>query len=190
MAARSFEVYYRIRWESGNGKVNGYLLRCVAQIICPKIDSFSECGESFAPKRKGDEATTEPEPKSADNGNERKATHRDDENETTPALVDVSSEVEIKTNKIADSWMMGVKNLKLTLYNHSNMTIQSAKVEVLYYSEQNNLLEKKVLSYTNIPPKKSQTVAAPDQRLAEQRGLWERRMDRFERYANSMDDEQ
>lgn len=118
-------------------------------------------------KRKGDESAAQSEPKSSGNDNERKATHRDDEDETIPALVDVSNEVELKTNKIADSWMMGVKNLKLTLYNRSNITIQSAKVEVLYYSEQNNLLEKKVLSYANIPPKKSQTIGAPDQRLAD-----------------------
>jgi hypothetical protein len=82
-------------------------------------------------------------------------------------MTDVSKEVEIKTNKIADSWMMGVKGLKLTLYNSSSLTISSARVEVLYYSDNNDLLEKKILSYSNIPPKKSQTVAAPDQRLAD-----------------------
>jgi P pilus assembly chaperone PapD len=63
--------------------------------------------------------------------------------------------------------MMGVKNLKLTLSNRSNLTINSAKVEVLYYSEQNNLLDKKILSFSNIPPGKSQTLPAPDQRLAD-----------------------
>jgi hypothetical protein len=53
------------------------------------------------------------------------------------------------------------------LVNRSNLTISSAKVEVLYYSEQDNLLEKKILSFSAIPPGKSQTVAAPDQRLAD-----------------------
>jgi hypothetical protein len=38
---------------------------------------------------------------------------------------------------------------------------------VLYYSEQNTLLDKKILSFSNIPPGKSQTVPAPDQRLAD-----------------------
>ncbi len=40
-------------------------------------------------------------------------------------------------------------------------------MEVLYYSEQNNLLEKKILLFSNIAPNKSQTVPAPDQRLAD-----------------------
>ena len=63
--------------------------------------------------------------------------------------------------------MMGVKNLKLTLVNKSNLMVSTAKVEVLYYSEQNTLLDKKILSFSNIPSGKSQTVAAPDQRLAD-----------------------
>jgi hypothetical protein len=99
--------------------------------------------------------------------NERKATRRGEEFETPPVMTDVSDQVTIKTNKIADSWMIGVKNLKLTLYNQSDLTITTAKIEVLYYSEQNNLLDKKTLSFSNIPPKKSQTVAAPDMRLAD-----------------------
>ena len=63
--------------------------------------------------------------------------------------------------------MMGVKNLKLTLVNQSNLTITAAKIEVLYLSEQNTVLEKKILSYANIAPNKSQTVPAPDHRLAD-----------------------
>lgn len=119
-------------------------------------------------KRKADEPSSETGNGATENTtNGRKATHRNEENEGSPVLVDVSSEIEIKTNKIADSWMMGVKGLKLTLHNRSNLTINAAKLEVLYYSEQNNLLEKKILSYSNIPPKKSQTMAAPDQRLAD-----------------------
>jgi hypothetical protein len=38
---------------------------------------------------------------------------------------------------------------------------------VIYLSEQNTVLEKKILSYANISPNKSQTVSAPDQRLAD-----------------------
>ena len=101
------------------------------------------------------------------NPGERTASRRNEDKEMAPVVTDVSDQVEIKTNKIADSWMMGVKNLKLTLVNRSNLTISAAKLEVLYYSEQDNLLDKKILSFSNIPPGKSQTVAAPDQRMAD-----------------------
>jgi hypothetical protein len=119
-------------------------------------------------KRNPDEAMENSQSKPAENKNvERTATRRNDNAEANVVVTDVSDQVEIKTNKIADSWMMGVKNLKLTLSNRSKLTINSAKVEVLYYSEQNNLLDKKILSFSNIPPGKSQTVPAPDQRLAD-----------------------
>jgi hypothetical protein len=99
-------------------------------------------------------------------GNERKATRREEETATT-SVSDVSDQIELKTNKLADSWMMGVKNVKLTLHNKSNLTINAAKVEVSYYSDQNNLLGKNTIAYANIPPKKSQTLSIPDNRLAD-----------------------
>jgi hypothetical protein len=40
-------------------------------------------------------------------------------------------------------------------------------VEVSYFSEQNDLLQKKTLSFSNIAPQKSQTLSAPDHRLAD-----------------------
>ena len=63
--------------------------------------------------------------------------------------------------------MLGVKNLKLTLFNRSTLTVNSAKVEVQYFSDNNELLETKTFSFSNILPKKSQTLAVPDQRLAD-----------------------
>jgi hypothetical protein len=118
--------------------------------------------------KKTDEAGVQSEPGTTQStSGERSATHRNEEKEMATSITDVSDQVEIKTNKIADSWMMGVKNLKLTLVNRSNLTVSSAKVDILYYSEQNNLLEKKTISFANIAPGKSQTVAAPDQRLAD-----------------------
>ena len=119
-------------------------------------------------KKKTTGEGTEAEPKSTENStNERKATRRENETETNDALTDISKEVEIKTNKLADSWMLGVKNLKLTLFNRSTLTVNSAKVEVQYFSDNNELLETKTFSFSNIPPKKSQTLAVPDQRLAD-----------------------
>jgi hypothetical protein len=63
--------------------------------------------------------------------------------------------------------MMGVQGLKITLYNRSTTTVNKAIVEVLYYSEQNSLLEKKTIQFSNIASKKSQTIAATDHRLAD-----------------------
>jgi hypothetical protein len=117
--------------------------------------------------KKKNEAGTGEETKATENtGNERKATRRA-EDDVTPSVTDISDQVEIKTNKISDSWMMGVKNVKLTLYNRSNLTLNMAKAEVLYYSDQNTLLEKKIISFANIPPNKSQSLSIPDNRLAD-----------------------
>jgi hypothetical protein len=140
----------------------------VAETPAEKKKTLKERVSELFKKRNPDEAMENSQSKPAENKNgERTATRRNDNAEANVVVTDVSDQVEIKTNKIADSWMMGVKNLKLTLSNRSKLTINSAKVEVLYYSEQNNLLDKKILSFSNIPPGKSQTVPAPDQRLAD-----------------------
>lgn len=118
-------------------------------------------------RRKNGEPSSETATPADKNESERKSTHRGEENVDPPVMVDVSSEVEVKTNKIADSWMLGVKGLKLTLYNRSNLTINTAKVEILYFSDQDILLDRKTLSYSNIAPKKSQAVSAPDHRMAD-----------------------
>jgi hypothetical protein len=116
--------------------------------------------------KKNKKEETPQETRSADNSNnERNSTRRSEE--SAPAIVDLSDEVDIRMNKGDDDWMMGVQGLKLTLYNRSTATLKNASVEVLYYSEQNNLLQKKVIHFSNIPSGKSQTVAAPDHRLAD-----------------------
>lgn len=66
-----------------------------------------------------------------------------------------------------DNWMMGIKGLTLTLRNRSNEWIRNAEVEISYYTERNTLLEKKRISFANIPSGKTQTVAAPDHKLAD-----------------------
>ena len=66
-----------------------------------------------------------------------------------------------------DNWMMGVRNLKITLRNRSNVTIQTASVAVNYYDENNQLLEKKLVYFSNVAPKARATVAAPDHKWAD-----------------------
>lgn len=122
-------------------------------------------GGLFKKNKKEEAATEEPQP--ADNSNnERKATRREESSAQT-LTVDLAGEVDIKINKSSDDWMMGVQGLKLTLYNRSTATLKTAAVEVLYYSEQDDLLDKKTVYFSNIASKKSQTVAAPDHRMAD-----------------------
>jgi hypothetical protein len=95
----------------------------------------------------------------------RSASRRDEEQGTTS--VDLSDQVQVRSNQSPADWMMGVQGLKLTLYNKSAAQLKNATVEVSYFSEQNDLLQKKTLSFSNIAPQKSQTVSAPDHRLAD-----------------------
>jgi hypothetical protein len=60
-----------------------------------------------------------------------------------------------------------VTGLKITLHNRSNTAIQTAIVTILYYDENNRVLEKKKLSFNNIAPKGKQTLPAPDHKFAD-----------------------
>lgn len=138
----------------------------VAEVPKEKKKTLKQILGGLFKKNKKDE-TTQAEPKPAgNNNNERKATRRD-EPAAESSAANLAGQVDIKINKNSDDWMMGVQGLKLTLYNRSTTTINKAVVEVLYYSEQNSLLEKKTIQFSNIASKKAQTVAAPDHRLAD-----------------------
>ena len=111
------------------------------------------------------------EPRPANN---RQATHRgDDGSETSsPAptqetnTTSIADQVDISSNA-PDSWMIGVTGLKVTLRNRSNAQLQSASVDVLYYDQNNKLLEKKTLYFNGVQPKGRQTQAAPDHKWAD-----------------------
>ncbi len=118
-------------------------------------------------KKHQKEETAQAEPKSSGNSNNERTATRRDESPVETATVDLTDQVDIKLNKNTEDWMMGVQGLKLTLYNRSAATLKTAAVEVRYYSEENNLLEKKTVYFSNIASKKSQTMAAPDHRLAD-----------------------
>jgi hypothetical protein len=82
-------------------------------------------------------------------------------------VISIANQVNVTANASSGNWMMGVRGLKLTLQNKSNETLKTAIVEVRYYNEQKELIEKKQVQFSNILPKKSQTVMAPDHRLAD-----------------------
>lgn len=87
--------------------------------------------------------------------------------EQAPSNVNIAHFISVSSNAPGENWMMGVTGLKLTLHNKSNETLKTAAVEVRYYNEDKDLLEKKVVYFNNVSPKASQTVPAPDHRLAE-----------------------
>ncbi|HWI94332.1 MAG TPA: hypothetical protein VNT20_23830 [Flavisolibacter sp.] len=107
--------------------------------------------------------------------NNRQATKRDADdnspnNTTTPPneanTANLAEQIDLTSNA-PDSWMMGVKNLKITLRNRSHVTIQTASVLVSYYNENNDLLEKKLVYFNNVAPKSKAVASAPDSKFAD-----------------------
>jgi hypothetical protein len=109
------------------------------------------------------ESTIE-QPKTESTTGERVAKKRTDE---VAPVTNLANKVSITANTSSGNWMMGVQNLKLTLLNKSDEILKTAIVEVRYYNEDKELLEKKVVEFSNVSPKKSQTIAAPNHRLAD-----------------------
>ncbi|MGZ3939186.1 MAG: FxLYD domain-containing protein [Flavisolibacter sp.] len=128
----------------------------------------------FAKKEKKEEpkpeAPVSEDPKPATN---RQAARRDEPakaddntNHSEVSSASLMEQVDLTSNA-PDNWMLGVKNLKITLRNRSNVTIQSASVTVSYYDENNQLLEKKLIYFSNVAPKGRATLAAPDSKFAD-----------------------
>jgi hypothetical protein len=129
----------------------------------------------FTKKEKKDESNNEApvmeDPKPATN---RQATRREAEEKPTNEnassneinTVNLMEQVELYSNA-PSSWMMGVKNLKITLKNRSDVTIQAASVTVNYYNENDELLEKKMIYFSNVAPRSKAIVSAPDQKFAD-----------------------
>jgi hypothetical protein len=125
----------------------------------------------FSKKEKTDQAKNDPvileDPKPAEN---RQATRRDNNDNTSGSGQDntaaLADQIDISSNA-PDNWMMGVKNLKVTLRNRSNTGIQTASVTVNYYDESNELLDRKTIYFNNVAPKSKATVTAPDHKFAD-----------------------
>lgn len=63
---------------------------------------------------------------------------------------------------VPNDWMMGIKGAKATLVNRSTEKIKSTTVEVLYYNDDDELLQKKVVTFGRIDAKESGTITIPD----------------------------
>jgi hypothetical protein len=126
---------------------------------------FKNVLDKFKSKKKEEDKTevpvTVPEPRT-----DRTSAHRDDA-ATTAVDPEMIAQQLIITSNSGDNWMMGVKGLKLTLNNRSNATIKSAPVIISYYNQSDDLLEKKTIVFSNVPPKGKVTLPAPDNKWAD-----------------------
>jgi hypothetical protein len=124
----------------------------------------------FKKKTKEDAA---PSQEPATNAEGERTTSKRDANTTTPATAvetNIADQVQISMNTPEDKWMMGVTGLRLTLSNNSNADLKRAAVDVIYYNEQNEVLERKTVYFTNIRSGKSKSAAAPDHKTADHAG--------------------
>lgn len=104
-------------------------------------------------KKPEEEKTEEAKPSETVNG-ERRATRR----ESGAMLAQM---VSIRLD-VPNDWMMGIRGAKAMLVNRSGERISKATVEVLYYNDDNELLQKKVITFSKVDGKESQTVPIPD----------------------------
>lgn len=116
-------------------------------------------------KRKKEEEQKAAEPgATAAEQDSRKARRR---NLETNPVINLSEHIELRSSIKKDNWMLGIVGQNLTLHNHSQEMVKNAAVEVSYFSEENSLLLKKVLQFSNVAPKGQATMALPEHRLAE-----------------------
>ena len=97
---------------------------------------------------------------------DRQATKRGDETAEPVDRAALVSMIDI-TADAGDDWMMGINGTKVTLRNRNSVALQSTVVVVLYYDSHNQLIEKKNIQFSNIPPRGKMTMPAPDHKYAD-----------------------
>lgn len=108
-------------------------------------------------RKKPEEKPEEAKPVENENGG-RQSTRRE-------AGSSLAQMVAVKFD-IPNDWMMGIKGARATLTNKASETIVKAVVEIRYYNDDNDLLDKKTVAFTNIKSKSTQTVSVPDHATA------------------------
>lgn len=63
---------------------------------------------------------------------------------------------------VPNDWMMGIHGAKATLVNRGSETVQKATIEVQYFDDDNQLLQKKIISFEKVGGKDSKTMTIPD----------------------------
>jgi hypothetical protein len=103
-------------------------------------------------RKKPEEKQTEESRSAGTENGERVATRREN---NLLQLVHVRFDV-------PNDWMMGIKGAKATMVNRSSEKIRTANVEVFYYNDDNELLQKKVIAFEKIDARESGTISIPD----------------------------
>jgi hypothetical protein len=104
-------------------------------------------------KNPAENKAEERRPAETENG-ERVATRRE-------SSADLAQLVHVRFD-VPNDWMMGIKGAKATMVNRSAQKITGATVEVLYYNDDNELLQKKTVNFSKIDAKESRTITIPD----------------------------
>ncbi|RYY00306.1 MAG: hypothetical protein EOO53_22260 [Gammaproteobacteria bacterium] len=108
-------------------------------------------------KKKPAEKKEEAKPVEEESGR-REATHR----ESGSSLAQM---VTVRFT-IPNEWMMGINGAKATLTNRGGEIITKAVIEVGYYNDDNEVLTRRTINFSNIKSKQSQTVSVPDHQTA------------------------
>jgi hypothetical protein len=116
-------------------------------------------GEKFLDlfKKKPEEQKNEDVKTTENENGERRSVRRE---------TNLATQVTIKF-EVPNDWMMGIKGAKASLTNRSTGVIAKAIVEVQYYNEDNELLQIKTVSFSNIGAKKTAIVSIPDHSFAD-----------------------
>ena len=106
--------------------------------------------------------------KPAEKNEDAKPVEEEDGNRNSTRRESGSNLAQMVTVKftIPNSWMMGIKGAKATLTNRSSEVVAKALVEVVYYNEDNDVVDKRTISFTDIKSKQTKAVAVADHSTA------------------------
>ncbi len=96
----------------------------------------------------------------------QKKAKRKKNTETPAATMDLSAKTDITITSFTNA-ATGEQGLHVTLHNHNSEIIKNATVELRYFDNQNGLVGKKVLTFSNISPGGSATVNASNNPAAD-----------------------
>lgn len=137
----------------------------------PKKKKFGEAIEAFFDKLEGKDEQKESEANIPDrsqppnNTGERRASRRSES--SSDATVSIADRIQINSNAPAENWMTGIQGIKITIKNNSNKVLKYALVEVSYFDEYNNSIDRKKMEFKNIPVGSNQTLPVPEHRTAD-----------------------
>lgn len=72
--------------------------------------------------------------------------------------------IQFSVNDYKTTFLGGIKNLKLTVNNRSDYTLNKVEIQLLYYRANGDLYKKETIEASLIPSGKSQTLKAPNSR--------------------------